>query len=214
MNSICAVITNKLMALFLVCLFILSACASMNQAECVNADWRTIGFEDGTVGAHPNRIGSHRKACIEYGISPDLDAYNDGHSQGVELYCRPHSGFQAGLRGHSYNGVCPAELENEFLVAYQTGRAIYAAEKEIQRLDKLIRKDIADLNTLNDEIKLHESELINNKTTRKQRIELLSTLKALSTRQHDLAIHIRDLELDKANLQEQLDNYKVSAAYL
>jgi hypothetical protein len=42
---------------------VLSACATgMGKDECVAADWRTIGYEDGLHGYPADRIGAHRVA--------------------------------------------------------------------------------------------------------------------------------------------------------
>ncbi len=30
--------------------FLLTGCATLSQEECVNANWQTIGFEDGIQG--------------------------------------------------------------------------------------------------------------------------------------------------------------------
>jgi len=53
----------------------LNGCATLNEKECINGDWRTIGLEDGLRGEKANRIGQHREACAEYAIKIDIDAY-------------------------------------------------------------------------------------------------------------------------------------------
>ena len=95
----------------------ISGCATLNKDECRTADWRAIGYEDGSRGYHPSRIGQHREACAEYGVRPDMDAYRSGHAEGVRVYCKPHTGYRLGLRGTSYNDICPADLEEHFLAA-------------------------------------------------------------------------------------------------
>ena len=103
-----------------VCGLFLTGCASLSKEECMAADWRTIGFEDGAKGRLLQRIGEHRESCAEYGIAPDFDAYRQGHQEGVSRYCNANVGYSVGRRGASYNGVCPSEFEAEFLGSANT----------------------------------------------------------------------------------------------
>src|SRR5690242_1789389 len=74
----------------------LAGCAGMSQQACVSADWRTIGFTDGSLGRSVATIGSYRQQCGEHGVAPDLDAYRAGHAEGVQTYCRASNGFEVG----------------------------------------------------------------------------------------------------------------------
>ena len=38
-----------------------TGCATMGKDECLSADWRTIGFEDGAGGYPASRIGQYRQ---------------------------------------------------------------------------------------------------------------------------------------------------------
>lgn len=105
-------------------LLTLSACATMDRDECLTVDWRTVGFEDGVAGHSGDRIGQHRKACAEYGVTPDLTAYQAGRDEGLHEYCVPANGFRLGSQGGSYGGVCPTDVEVGFIDAYQSGRQL------------------------------------------------------------------------------------------
>lgn len=102
-----------------------SGCATLSKDECLAADWRTIGFEDGSRGYASSRIGQHREACADYGVAPNLSHYQEGHSEGAEVYCAPNNGFEVGRRGATYNGICSARMEEEFLLAFGQGKEIY-----------------------------------------------------------------------------------------
>ena len=91
-------------------LMVLAGCASLGKEECLNADWRTIGYEDGTRGYSGSRIASHRKACAKHGVTPDLDQYEEGRLLGLREYCTPRNGYRLGTMGKGYNGVCPSDL--------------------------------------------------------------------------------------------------------
>lgn len=103
-------------------------CASMSEEECLVADWRALGYEDGAAGRTVAQLGERRQACAEYGVRPDTGAYRAGRSEGLRLYCTEQRGFRLGRSGRTYNGVCPAGLEAPFLHAYQAGRDIYRAQ--------------------------------------------------------------------------------------
>lgn len=56
--------------------FTLAGCASgMDSAECVTADWRAIGYEDGSQGRGANSFSERRKACADHGVTPNFEAY-------------------------------------------------------------------------------------------------------------------------------------------
>jgi hypothetical protein len=80
-------------------LLALAGCAGMSEQACLTSDWRTVGFEDGSLGRSEATIGSYRKQCAEHGVSPDLDAYRTGHADGVRVYCKPGNGFEVGHSG-------------------------------------------------------------------------------------------------------------------
>src|SRR5689334_20722209 len=102
-------------------LLAISGCATMDRDECLTVDWRTVGFEDGASGYPTDRIGQHRRACAEYGVTPDLTAYQAGRAEGLREYCVPANGFRVGSQGGSYGGICPSDLDPAFADAYQSG---------------------------------------------------------------------------------------------
>ncbi len=98
---------------------VLTGCATMSKEECVNADWQIIGFEDGASGSPPNRIGVHRKACADYGVVPDKQAYDAGYAEGLLTYCVYDYGLAAGRDGRQANGVCP--IVSDYRAGYEDG---------------------------------------------------------------------------------------------
>ena len=135
---------------------LLASCATLNKEECMNANWRTIGYEDGTKGYPASRIGEHRKACAEYNIRPDLNAYTEGRKKGLRQFCTPTMGYRKGSQGYNYTGVCRGYNEPAFLEAYNYGRQVY---KEQQRLNNLRSKYSRQLRYIDDlQRSLHEKE--------------------------------------------------------
>ncbi len=130
---------------------LMSACATLSEDECRYADWQTIGFQDGSRGYAVDRIGSHRKACAEHGVMPDMAAYQHGRDQGLVSYCTAANGVKAGRGGRGYQGVCPAELEGDFRIGYALGRQIKAMRVDmgkhqvrVHNLEELLDSDELD----------------------------------------------------------------------
>ena len=70
-------------------MFALAGCAGMSEQACLTSDWRTVGFEDGSLGRSEATIGNYRKQCAEHGVAPDLDAIVPGHADGVRSTAAP-----------------------------------------------------------------------------------------------------------------------------
>ena len=118
--------------LFLALVFALTGCSSKDeerraqlQAQCVTADWRGIGYEDGAKGRKASTISRHRRNCAEFGVTPSLDDYLAGHAQGMSYYCEPQNGYVMGTHGHRYTGGCPASQEAAFATASGVGYGLY-----------------------------------------------------------------------------------------
>jgi hypothetical protein len=127
----------------------LGSCAAMSAEECAVADWRSIGYQDGAAGMGMLKFADREKACAKGGVTADLNQYQIGRQEGLRSFCVAPSGFRAGLNGYSYQGVCPADLEGDFMLGYQDGRVAHQAqqaEKDARsRLDNA-RREIERLN--------------------------------------------------------------------
>ncbi len=58
--------------------------------------------------------------------------YIKGYNEGVERYCTKTGGFQSGLQGDAYQGICPEELEESFLVGYRAGADLFSADADLR----------------------------------------------------------------------------------
>ncbi len=111
---------------------LLAECATMTPEQCMHADWRQIGFSDGTNGFSGARINDHAKACAERGVRPNLDEYLRGREQGLQTYCQPENGFAVGRRGGNSNAAdCPDFLKQTFLDQYWRGQQIRQIEEDL-----------------------------------------------------------------------------------
>ena len=117
---------------------LLTGCAYMSPEECTRADWFALGYDDGAKGRNQERLQWRIEACTEANIAADTRRYTQGYNQGLQKYCQLDNAFTLGAKGSHYAGVCPPSIEPEFRRHYEQGRAIYDAQKEIQRLQGLI----------------------------------------------------------------------------
>jgi hypothetical protein len=191
-------------------LMVQSGCASLGKEECLNADWRTIGYEDGTRGYSGSRIASHRKACAKHGVTPDLDKYEEGRLLGLREYCTKSNGYRLGTRGNTYNGVCPPDLAPAFNRAMQEGRKLYVLKREAQQQKRELQKAYKDLDALKIELADKEAELIKSRVSPRRRKQLLDELRVLEDKEEALISEIVEMEkaldliqVDLARLREQ-----------
>lgn len=119
--------------LSVLCLGLVS-CSTMSQKECQVADWRDIGLTDGMAGKTLTFFNERRSDCAEADVKADTKAYLSGREQGLKTYCQLGNAPQVGLRGESYEGVCPPAVDQEFRRRHRIGFDIHRFNVEIGRL--------------------------------------------------------------------------------
>jgi hypothetical protein len=196
---------NFLAALSVLMLCAVSGCATLNKTECVNADWRIIGMEDGTNGRLQSYIGRHRSACAKFNIVPDLDAYQQGYSEGIGRYCTESNGFESGKRGAVYNGVCPSNLESLFLDGYDYGRRFYTERQKIKHLSSAIRSQKKKVENMKEDILEKEKLLISVRPSPAERIVLLAQIKEMYENVGNLEADIDDKENQRWIASEEIE---------
>lgn len=172
---------------------IINGCATLDKDECQTANWETIGYEDGTRGLEASRIGQHRSACAEYGVTPNLTQYTQGRERGLREYCRASVGYDAGVRGSRYLNVCPGGSERDFLMGYRYGQNIYKTKSELRSLNSKVKTKETALAEALLSIEHTEAELIRSGVTPARRKILLDELKALSVDKQDYEAMLADL---------------------
>ena len=192
---------------------LLSACSStMSKDECRAVDWRTIGYEDGVAGHSGERIGLHRKACAEYGVTPDLTAYRAGRAEGLREYCHPHNGYRAGVNGAVYYDSCPADLAPAFVAAYESGRELYVRQRRVTDAEAGIDYRRREILRLEDTTARQAFILVGETSTPEQRAQALLDAKQAAERIGRLKVEISELEKDKVRYQRELDVYRETVA--
>ena len=165
----------------------LSGCATMSKEECQQADWFLKGVDDATQGYPLDRVIEHGKACARINITPDMRAYRQGHEKGARIYCVTNKGYSEGRSGAVYNGICPQDLEGNFLRAYRDGQELFRIEENIKRLSAEISDSRYTIESSHNEIYRLQYEIINqdnNSDERRYKINRINELENDIRRSH------------------------------
>jgi len=193
--------------------FLASGCASMGEDECLVADWRAVGYEDGASGKAASHIGQRREACAEYGVTPNFAAYQQGRDEGLRDYCTPASGYRVGRNGRSPAAVCPSELRGDFRDAYKSGREIYHAASVVRATESKLRRKKRELDQVRSSLTSKASKLIAPSTATERRIELLVETRELNSRQIAIELEISKLSVDLKRRRKKLAALEYSSVY-
>lgn len=173
----------------------LSGCAMMNKKECQAANWYTLGINDGSTGAPMTTFIERHKICTAHGFTVNQTDYLQGRKLGLATYCTPQKGYNAGINGYRYHGVCSAKTEPAFVTAYQKGQRIYEQKNIVNNLKKEIDSLQRSIEQKTDEKNQSEIALITAQTIEK-RTQLLLQINRLNQQ-------ISNAHADKARLQER-----------
>jgi hypothetical protein len=185
----------------------------MDQAECRTADWRAIGYEDGSQGRRATALGERRRNCAGHGVTPDFAAYMDGHGQGIAEFCRPQNGYRLGTSGYRYGGMCPAGLEDAFLAAHADGFGLYQRRATVKRLSKLIARKRNRSKTIEHLMARKTAALVSPATLPSQRFTIGIELKQLTEERVEIERLIGQLETDLAQARQDYRVYHESLAH-
>ena len=159
----------------------------MDGAQCSVADWRQIGFQDGSNGRPPEVFVDRQQACVIAGYGADQNAYMAGRREGLWNWCRPDRAFQLGLAGNGYGGQCPPELDGAFRDAHADGSRAYQALSALRSAESAISSARSDLDDIERKIDANEAGLIASKTDeeRQRHRDELIRLRDERSRQND-----------------------------
>ena len=193
------------LALFLLILVGASSCATMDKSECLQADWRMIGMEDGSAGRQLSYIGTRRKDCAEHGVTPNLEQYNIGRNEGLKQFCTYQNGYRHGSNGNSNTDVCQGGLQGAYVDGYNKGSEVYGMTKEINQMTSQLRSKESELAGLDEDIRVAESKLISRAGSQAARISQLDHYNHLKADRDSLANYLYNLDQDIAKKRQQRD---------
>jgi hypothetical protein len=193
---------------------VLTGCNSMSAQECLSTDWRTVGYEDGVNGFSGDRIGRYRNACSEHGVTPDLGNYQSGRDEGLREFCKPANGFRVGARGAGYSGVCPAELDESFVDAYQSGRQLYTLRSRVGSAQNELYSMRSELDRIDKDLVTVAARIVDPALTTEERAQLVVDTKHMAERKGEIKARIPQVEGELALYQRELEDYRATLAYI
>lgn len=191
--------------LLLTSLVWLTGCATLDRDECLAADWRLIGYQDGVAGKSSAMLGGYREDCAEYAVVPDLDSYRQGRTEGLQEFCMADNGYRLGESGRAYPAVCPALQEEDFRTAWQRGREIYEARSAVRETHAQIHERKRALYYLEEDKGDKLSELIADDLRSEQRLLILYEISELEQQMHSVESELSSLEQALVDQQAHLD---------
>lgn len=184
----------------------------MSKHECQLGDWHTVGFADGAKGEPLTRVAEYSKACAKYGVRPELSVYQSGYDLGIDTYCRDSNGFAVGSAGAGYEGVCPAQLEPQFLNGYRTGHHLFELQSAVSNVGSELFQRQSMLREAEEHLAETQAAIISDSTPAEQRALLLIRATELVEREGTLRAEIIGLERDLAIRQEDFRRFRESLA--
>ncbi len=186
----------------------LTSCATLSKNECLTANWASIGYEDGVQGQAQDRIGSHLRACADHGINPNLQEYQQGYNQGLEIFCTPQNGYIKGKSGYTYAGACTESRTSGFLLGYEAGREVYLANAELSRLRRDLQAVENRIRHLKNEIYRKERFLFSDSVSKSVRRNIYYEIADLKMEQEDLLMQRKAYINDRYDAEENLEYLK------
>jgi len=168
---------------------LLAGCESLSPAECATADWQQLGVQDGSRG-RTDRAADYYESCAKAGIAVNVGVYRAGRAQGLQSYCQPANALNEGLAGNSYEGVCPAPMNQNF-------RNIHG----IAWRDQDARKTLARLQREQDQM---QAELRDSKTTEDRKRTLREQLARSDRRIEEARYAVRDASYQLDRLRSDM----------
>jgi hypothetical protein len=188
-------------------------CATLDKDECMLADWRLIGYQDGVDGKSAARVGEYREDCAKHAIVPDLDAYRAGRQQGLQQYCTASNGYRLGNAGRGFSAVCPTPLEGGFRDGYNAGRELFLARSAVNKTHSHIKQRKQTLSSLEDNRAQKLADLVTDGLKSDQRVMILYELNELQQEMNSVEEEIGDLEYELAGQQARLEYLSRNSAY-
>lgn len=188
---------------------VMSGCAGISKEECLYADWRAIGYEDGSAGKSASAISSRRAACAKKaGVAVDMAEYTAGRESGLRNFCRPSNGYALGANGGRYYGVCVDAEESGLLAAFETGRQLFGLQQAVASYERQIVAAEKELSYTQDHIASVQIALVSPETPMVDRPALLLELKDLDREKDDIEIALVALHNALINADEDLAAFR------
>lgn len=127
---------------FIYVLLFLTHCTSVEEEEfCQKTNWRAQGKSDAFSGKTIDAFSQYNEDCQYYDVKLNKQAYYAGFQEGLMTFCTKERGESFGAAGGVYKNQCPANLEFDFIPAYNKAykERLDSIKKQKQQKEDSIR---------------------------------------------------------------------------
>jgi hypothetical protein len=117
-----------------------------------------------------------------------------------------------GRSGASYQGVCPANLEPDFIAAYNSGRHLYELQSALQRVDNQIASNYRAQENIKQELTEIAASMVGSETSAEQRVLLVSRAADLGQRYGQITAETDSLREQRVLHELDLREYQQTLA--
>lgn len=137
--------------LLLLALSQLGACAVISKEQCLNADWRQIGYDIGSNGNNDkqNAFEKRKRACEKHNTTADWQQFELGHSDGIIDFCQLGNAVKLGVNGASSvvnKNICTERDYPGFREAFSVGYKLYVLNTAVNERDLDISQSYSQIN--------------------------------------------------------------------
>ncbi len=191
--------------LFLLVLFQLSACAVMNKQQCLNADWRQVGFDVAAIEnmEKTDAFESRKRACAKHNTTANWKQFEAGYVDGIVEFCQLNNVVNAGVKGKTNvikNNLCPEKYYPGFQDAFNTGYKLHILNTRVSQSNTDISHAYNQIGHYKNRIKTIRHQLNSNKLDNDERKRLSYERKKIrnniSYLNHDLNLYQQKLHHD------------------
>jgi len=187
----------------------LGACAVISKTECINSDWKKVGYDVGMQGERDiaTAFNKREQICAKHGVAANWKAFEAGYADGIDEYCSTSNAVTLGIRGatHAINsGVCP---ESQYLGCYQAFNAGY----KYHELSEYVRKADYELDRLEGAQRRYRNERSDIKRRLNSDDVSDDQRRKLERRNIVLRRQINNLSSDMRQCRNRLYNYQRAA---
>lgn len=140
-------------------------------------------------------------------MSADVTAYRYGFEEGLRSFCQPPRGFTFARNGGSFNGYCPADLDEDFRYAFADGRRIYDLQQVLDQAQRDVDSATNRRNEIDDDIRGQEG-LLQAATTDAERRRIRDVIEGMRRRRADANSDIRVAQEQLPRLRFQMDRLR------
>ena len=137
-----------------------AGCTSMSKQECESANWQEHGFNSALKGETlPHANEYYGRQCTErHSVAVDGNELATGYENGLKHYCTPQNATRVGESLDDYQGICPKELEPNFVPVYNSAlirgfrRRVRQLESEVDSLRSQLSSAESEISSLRSQI--------------------------------------------------------------